>query len=114
MPAPSKKAELKNIYLTPSIYACARSGPGSTDTFHIANLYEEGIRNKSLFEHNYLSHWTYNNIVKLVLSGWSGLSGSSNSYTLIMGVAEEFQKMPFITTWRSSISTKNYDEAPCT
>ena len=61
-------SELKNIYLY-AINICTRKiREGKEQFLAVAlNLYEEGIRNKSLFDNHYLSHWTYNNIVKLAL-----------------------------------------------
>ena len=61
-------SELKNIYLY-AINICMRKirqGEGEYLSIGLG-LYEDGIRNKSLLDNNYLSHWTYNNIVKLAL-----------------------------------------------
>lgn len=60
--------ELKNIYLY-TINICMRKlREGKEKYLQLSlELYEEGILNKALLDNDILSHWTYNNIVKLAL-----------------------------------------------
>ncbi|MCB9265234.1 MAG: hypothetical protein H6558_09435 [Lewinellaceae bacterium] len=61
-------AEKRGIYLY-AINFCARKIRQGKDEYVpvVLNLYLRGIRDKSLFEDEYLSHWTYTNVVKLFL-----------------------------------------------
>jgi hypothetical protein len=63
-----EKEELRRIYLY-SINLCLRKmRQGKSEYLPITlDLYEEAIQNGSLIENNYLSHWNYNNMVKLAL-----------------------------------------------
>ena len=107
------KAELKNIYLY-AINLCMRKiRQGKAGYISIAlNLYEEGIRNKSLFEHNYLSHWTYNNIVKLALrlERFEWIEQFIYAYNGVL--QEEFQENALhYNLAELYFHKKNYDEA---
>lgn len=61
-------SELRAIYLY-ALNMCMRKIRQGKEKYLSVTLalYEEGINNRSLFDNNYLSHWTYNNIVKLAL-----------------------------------------------
>lgn len=63
-----EQAEKRVIYLY-AINFCARKIRQGKDEYVsiVLNLYLRGIRDKSLFEEEYLSHWTYTNVVKLFL-----------------------------------------------
>ncbi len=63
-----EKTERKDIYLY-ALNLCVRKIRQSKEKYLpiTLDLYVEGIRNQSLFTNNHLSHWTYNNIVKLAL-----------------------------------------------
>lgn len=63
-----EQAEKRAIYLY-AINFCARKIRQGKDEYVpvVLNLYLRGIRDKSLFENEYLSHWTYTNVVKLFL-----------------------------------------------
>ncbi len=63
-----ERAEKRGIYLY-AINFCARKIRQGKDEYVsiVLNLYLRGIRDKSLFEEEYLSHWTYTNVVKLFL-----------------------------------------------
>ena len=63
-----EEAEKRLIYLY-AINFCARKIRQGKDEYVpiVLNLYLRGIRDRSLFEDEYLSHWTYTNVVKLFL-----------------------------------------------
>lgn len=63
-----EQKENRGIYLY-AINFCARKIRQGKDEYVpiVLNLYLRGIRDKSLFEDEYLSHWTYTNVVKLFL-----------------------------------------------
>jgi hypothetical protein len=87
-----KKEELRAIYLY-AINICARKiRQGKSDYMNIAlDLYEEGIKNKSLYDNNYLSHWTYNNVLKLALRLQRFEWFESFIYTYNKALKPEFQ-----------------------
>lgn len=62
------KKEMREIYLY-AINFCARKIRNGQESYIpvVLKLYEEGIADRSLLEGNYLSHWTYTNVVKLAL-----------------------------------------------
>lgn len=63
-----KQDEMREIYLY-AINFCARrirKGEGAYRK-RVIKLYEDGIAQGYLFEQGYLSHWTYTNVVKLML-----------------------------------------------
>ncbi|MDX1666547.1 MAG: hypothetical protein R3350_04935, partial [Saprospiraceae bacterium] len=67
----SEKVAVENrreIYLY-AINICAQQiRKGKEELLPVAlQLYKDGISDKSLFDGEYLSHWTYNNVVKLAL-----------------------------------------------
>lgn len=58
----------KEVYLYAINYCAQKIRTGKNQYVAIMlDLYLEGIKNRSLFDGDYLSHWTYNNIVKLAL-----------------------------------------------
>lgn len=61
-------AEKRIIYLY-AINFCARKIRQGKDQYvhTVLGIYLRGIRDRSLFEDEYLSHWTYTNVVKLLL-----------------------------------------------
>ncbi|MCB0558970.1 MAG: hypothetical protein H6573_14010 [Lewinellaceae bacterium] len=63
-----EQAEKRLVYLY-AINFCARKIRQGKDEYVpiVLNLYLRGIRDRSLFEEEYLSHWTYTNVVKLFL-----------------------------------------------
>lgn len=63
-----ERAEKRIVYLY-AINFCARKIRQGKDEYVpiVLNLYLRGIRDRSLFEEEYLSHWTYTNVVKLFL-----------------------------------------------
>ena len=87
-----KKEELRAIFLY-TINICARKiRQGKSDYMNIAlDLYEEGIKNKSLYDNNYLSHWTYNNVLKLALRLQRFEWFESFIYTYNKALKPEFQ-----------------------
>lgn len=87
-----KKEELRSIYLY-AINICARKiRQGKSAYMNIAlDLYEEGIKNKSLYDNNYLSHWTYNNVLKLAIRLQRFEWFESFIYTYNRALKPEFQ-----------------------
>lgn len=58
----------REIYLYAINYCAPKTRKGIEKYFRIVvELYVKGIENKSLFDGNYLSHWTYTNVVRLAL-----------------------------------------------
>lgn len=88
-------AEKRGIYLY-AINFCARKIRQGKDEYVpiVLNLYLRGIRDKSLFEEEYLSHWTYTNVVKLFLR------------------QKEFEQAgAFIKTYSSNLSPQSREDA---
>jgi hypothetical protein len=62
------KEELRLIYLYAINFSVRNIRKGRKEYISIAlDLYLEGIRRRALFENNYLTHWTYANVIKLAL-----------------------------------------------
>lgn len=58
----------REIYLYAINYCAPKIRKGEEKYLHIVlTLFVEGIANRSLFDEDYLSHWTYSNVVKLGL-----------------------------------------------
>ena len=58
----------KEIYLYAINYCAQKIRTGANDFMPVMlDLYLEGIKSRSLFDGDYLSHWTFTNIVKLAL-----------------------------------------------
>lgn len=58
----------REIYLYAINYCAPKTRKGIEKYFRIVvELYVKGIENKSLFDGQYLSHWTYTNVVRLAL-----------------------------------------------
>lgn len=57
----------REIYLYAINYCARNIRKGEKYTSIMLQLYMKGIKNKSLFDDAYLSHWTYSNVVKLAL-----------------------------------------------
>lgn len=59
----------REVYLYALNYCARRIRKGQQDYRRMMlDLYREGITNKALYDGDYLSHWTFNNVVKLALS----------------------------------------------
>lgn len=62
------QVELREIYLYAINFCVRRIRKGELDKIDTAlSLYEAGIQSKAIFENEYVSHWTYSNVVKLAL-----------------------------------------------
>jgi len=61
------KALLREIYLYALNYALRKTRTSPEYRIKVLDLYLEGIENRALFEGEYLSHWTYSNVVKVAL-----------------------------------------------
>lgn len=61
------KALLREIYLYALNYALRKTRTSPEYRIKVLDLYVEGIENRALFEGEYLSHWTYSNVVKVAL-----------------------------------------------
>ncbi len=64
-----EQEERRDLYIYGINYCALRIPRGDRRFTNLAlELYEAGIADRSLFEGNYLSHWTYTNVVKLSLN----------------------------------------------
>ena len=62
------QASRREVYLYALNYCARKIRKGQQEYRRIMlRLYREGINNKALYDGRYLSHWTFNNVVKLAL-----------------------------------------------
>ena len=62
------KEEMRAIYLSAINIAVRKLRQGKDGYLSITlDLYLEGIETKLIYDNNYLSHWTYDNVLKLIL-----------------------------------------------
>ncbi len=61
--------EMRVIYISAINFCARRMRQGEREKYakRVIKLYREGIENKFLFEEDHLPHWTYTNVVKLML-----------------------------------------------
>jgi len=63
-----EQEEMREIYLYAINYCARRMRDGEREyRKRVIELYEEAIEYRYIFEQGYLSHWTYTNVVKLIL-----------------------------------------------
>lgn len=106
-------SELRAIYLYALNICMRKIRQGKEDYLSVAlALYEEGLTNKALFDHNHLSHWTYNNVVKLALrlERFEWIEKFIHSYN--DSLREQFQKNALHHNLAElHFHKKNYDQA---